>query len=149
MPTRVSRRRLLAAVGGVAATGAFGYAGARVAAREGTVVARYASGERLDGGTLVDQTEIIAEKDPGEGTDRRVHEDYRDAVPDEPPLTVSRSLHRRLEEEFDEVTYHLAHNCPDAACSTPRVTRTDFNGAELGSEVRLLYRDHPWATAVP
>ncbi|PSP48969.1 hypothetical protein BRC60_06845 [Halobacteriales archaeon QH_1_68_42] len=54
-----------------------GYAGARAAARVGTVVARYAFGEHIESGTLVDRTEIVGEKDP----DRRVHPDYRDVRP--------------------------------------------------------------------
>lgn len=139
---------MLAAVAGVGGSLGLGYLGARSAARTGTVVARYVFGETVDDGTLVDQTEIVAAQDPGD-PDRRVHSDYREAVPDEPPLTVSRSLHRRLEREFDEVAYHLAQRCPDADCSTPRVSLGDFDGAPLGAEVDLYYRNRPWATVVP
>lgn len=151
MPSGTSRRGLLAAVGGVAGTVSLGYVGARVAAREGTVVTRYVFGESLDDGTLTGQTELFeAEVDADGPAERRFHEDYRDAFPDDPPITVSRSLHRDLEREFDRVVYHLGQRCPTGPeCSTPRVSRTDFNDAPLGAEVRLLYHGGPWAKLVP
>ena len=68
-----------------------GYAGARAAARVGTVVARYAFGEHIESGTLVDRTEIVGEKDP----DRRVHPDYRDVRPLEGRTVTQRRLDRR------------------------------------------------------
>jgi hypothetical protein len=150
MPSEVSRRRLLAAVGGVAGTATFGYAGARVAARRGRVVVRHVAGETREDGRLTDSVELFhAEVDPEGPAERQFHPEYRDAVSDEPPITVSPSGHRELEDAFDRVRYHLGHDCPDADCSTPRVSRSDFNDAELGSEVRLLYHSHPWATIVP
>jgi hypothetical protein len=150
MPSEVSRRRLLAAVGGVAGTATFGYAGARVAARRGGVVVRHVAGETRDDGGTSDSVELFhAEVDPDGPAERRFHPDYRDAFSEASPITVSPSGHRELEEGFDRVRYHLGHDCPDADCSTPRVSRSDFNDAALGSEVRLLYHSHPWATVVP
>jgi hypothetical protein len=150
MPSDISRRRLLAAAGGVAGTLTFGYAGARIAAREGSVVTRHVSGETRDNGGLTDSVELFhVELDPDGPAERQFHPDYRDAFSADLPITVSPSGHRELERGFDRVVYHVGHRCPDASCSTPRVSRTDFNDAELGAEVRLLYHGGPWATLVP
>lgn len=129
----LSRRKLLVAVGGVAALGGVGYAGARSVAREGVINGRLVTGCDTDNGTVVDTTDVLHEYiDPDGVPDRRVHPDYRQAFPAEPPMTVSVSFHRKLSREFDDVDYNLSQSCPDERCSTPAVSRQDFNGARLG-----------------
>lgn len=127
-----------------------GYVGARIAAREGIINGRFVIGLETDDGTIVGQTEILQENIETDGGPlRRIHPDYRQGFPTEPPMTVSASFHRILSRDFDNVDYALSHSCPDAVCSTPTVSRQDFNGARLGEEVRLLYHSGDSATAIP
>jgi hypothetical protein len=138
----ISRRKLLLAIGGFAGTVGIGYTGARSVARKGIVNGRLVVGYEKDNDTIVDQTYILREyTDPDGPPDREIHSAYRQEFPAESPMTVSWSLNRRLNQEFDEVSYHLSHSCPDNNCHTPGVSRRDFNGARLGEKVRLLYFD--------
>lgn len=141
---------MLAALGGVTGLGAVGYVSARKAARQGTVNGRLVIGYERNGSTIVDQTPILKEfVDPDGSPDRRTNPEYRDGFPTDPPMTVPKSLHQKLQSEFDEVDYALSHSCPDLACSTPIVSRPDFNDTRLGAEVRLLYHSGDSATVIP
>jgi hypothetical protein len=106
--------------------------------------------DRDDSGTIVGSTRIltvIGHIDPP--PTRRIHPDYRSEFPTQPPMTVSASLHRTLQNNFDEVDYALSHSCPEAECSTPQVSRQEFNNARMGEEVRLVYHSGSRATVVP
>ena len=139
----------MAAVGGATALGG-GWLGARAVAPAGTVDGRLIVGTRVDDGTLVDETPIFTEYDDPDGpTERNVDSDYGDVFPEESPVTVSRSLHRRLADDFDEVNYYVRHDCPDARCSTPEIGRQAFNDLRLGDRVRLLYGPGVRAYVVP
>lgn len=148
----LSRRKLLSAVGigSVAGTVGVAYAGARGIARKGVIDGRIIVGYETDGGTIVDNTQVFAEYPESDGPpDRRFDSDYRQYLPAEPPVTVSPSVHRELQGEFDQVDYALSHSCPSADCSTPQVSRHDFNQVRVGDEVRLLYHSGDSATIVP
>lgn len=148
--TTISRRGLLAAAGGVAGLVGVGYASARHVARDGIINGRVVMGLDTADGTIVGQTKILQEFLDSDGPpDRQFDPDYRQAFPAEPPMTVSSSFHRKLSREFDEVAYALSHSCPDAVCSTPNISRDDFNGARLGEEVSLLYHSGDKATVIP
>lgn len=148
--TTVSRRRLLAAAGGVAGLAGVGYVSARRSARDGLINGRIVMGLDTADSTIVGQTEILQEFLDSDGPpDRHINPDYRQAFPAEPPMTVSSSFHRTLTRKFDGVDYALSHSCPDDDCSTPIVSRQDFNGARLGEEVRLLYHSGDKATVIP
>jgi hypothetical protein len=148
MPSDTSRRGLLAAVGGVAGTFGLGYAGARVAADEGTVVAKHVIADRRRPDGLVESVDVLNVELNRDGSlDRRGHEDYADAFGD-PPVAVSLDMDRRLRSAFDEVRYHLNVQCPDGSCTVPQVNRLDFNDSEVGSRTRII--DHGVsATVIP
>lgn len=149
MPPEFSRRALLAATASLGALGV-GYGGARTVAKTGTITVRLISGETEDDGTTVDSTEVFYEALNDDGTrDRRLHDDYQQWVTEGEPATAPPSLHRDLTDRFDEVRYHVGHACPDARCSTPRVSRHDFNELLLGESARLLYHSGDSATLVP
>jgi hypothetical protein len=147
----LTRRRLLAGVGALAGMGAVGYAGIHNAAKEGTINARFVIGiDRDDSGTIVESTRILTVIGHTDSPPtRRIHPDYRSEFPAQPPMAVSASLHRTLQDDFDEVDYALSHSCPDAECSTPQVSRQDFNNARMGEEIRLVYHSGSRATVVP
>ncbi len=131
--------------------GGAGYVGARRAAKEGTINARFVAGNDLnDSGTVVGTTDILTVIGHIDSPlTRRIHPDYRQAFPDEPPMTVSASLHQRLQNDFDDVDYALSHSCPEAECSTPQVSRKDFNSGRMGEEIRLLYHSQSRAVVIP
>ena len=144
-----SRRKVLAATGGIAGLTGVGYVGARRIARKGVINVRLIIGEELDGRTIVGEEQLFVEQLDSDGPpDRRFNPDYRQYFPEEPPITVSQSVHQELQQEFDRVVYALSHNCPDASCSTPRVSRHDFNSVRVGDEVRLLYHSGDSATII-
>jgi hypothetical protein len=145
----VSRRTVLAAVGGITGVVGVGYATARSLARYGTVNGRLVIGYQMDDGIIVSPTDIFREYIDADGPpDRRFNSDYREHLPAELPITVSASAHRALQQEFDEVVFALSHHCPSADCSTPQVNRDDFNQAKLGEEVGLLYHSGDSATLI-
>lgn len=146
--TTLSRRRLLALTGGLAGLAGVGYAGAYHAAREGTINARLVNGIDKNGSTIVGNTNILWVSGPTDSPpNRRIKPDYRQQFPDEPPLTVSSSLHQTLQNDFDEVDYVLSQSCP--GCSSSLVSRQDFNEVRLGEKVRLLYHSGSQASVVP
>lgn len=146
----LSRRKVLATVGGIAGITGVGYAGARSIARKGVIIGRIIVGHEIDDGTIVGNTDIFSEYlDPDGPPDRRFNADYSQYLPSEPPMTVSQSAHRELHREFDQVHYALSHNCPNVDCSTPQVSWHDFNRVRLGNEVRLLYHSGDRATIIP
>lgn len=149
--TSLTRRRLLAAVGALAGIGGVEYAGIHSAAKEGTINARFVIGiDRDDSGTIVGSTRILTVIGHTDSPPtRRTHPDYQQEFPAQSPMTVSASLHRTLQNDFNEVDYALSHSCPDAECSTPQVSRRDFNNAGMGEEVRLVYHSGSRATVVP
>lgn len=145
----ISRRRLLVASGGLAGAAGAAYAGVRSLGKEGTINARFVIGEDVNNGTLVGTTRILSvighiDSPPT----RHFHPEYRQEFPEQPPMTVSPSLHRILKQEFDEVAYAVSHDCPDANCSSPRVNRRDFNNARMGKKVTLVYHSGSHATIV-
>jgi len=146
-----SRRKFLAAAGGVACLAGVGYVGAWGLARKGEIIVRMVQGEEYDGSTLVGVTDLFWEEVNLDGSqpDRRFHPDYRQYFPEEPPMTVSPSAHRELQQEFDRVVYALAQTCPNADCSGPQVNLHDFNSVRVGEEVRLLYHPPSSATIIP
>ena len=151
LDTSLTRRRLLAGVGALAGMGAIGYAGIHSAAKEGTINARFVIGIDRDGsGTIVGSTLILTVIGHTDSPPtRRIHPDYQSEFPTQPPMTVSASLHRTLQNDFDEIDYALSHSCPEADCSTPQVSRQEFNNARMGEEVRLVYHSGSRATVVP
>lgn len=151
----MNRRRLLRSCGvaGVAATaGCVGSVAPRGVITFRAVLGRVGDPER---DRYTDEVEIFHDEvcDPERGVgSARVHEEYADAVTLDSPVTIPGSLHDRLTEEFDELRYHVRHRCDlvgdGEGCSTPRVTRADFNAAALGRTARLLYRNGAWASVV-
>jgi hypothetical protein len=141
--SRTRRTLLKTLVGAGAAVGA-GYGGSFAASRRGRVVVRHVSGRRVDGdeARIVD---VYHEELNRDGTaDRRVHDDYRGRFDDRGAVSVG--LHRDLHDRFAPVRYYLGHDC--SGCSTPAVSRREFNDARLGEPIRLLYRGDR-ATVVP
>jgi hypothetical protein len=138
-----SRRAVLSTLLGAGATVGAGYLGSVAASRSGRVVVRHVAGRRVADGTSRDVDVYHAELHRDGTTDRRVHGDYRGRFE---AGTVPMALHLDLRDRFEDVRYHLGHACPD--CSTPAVTRREFNGAALGESVRLLYHGDG-ATVVP
>lgn len=147
----LSRRKVLAAVGGVAGLAGVGYVGARRIAREGVINVRIVSGKELDGSTIVGGEQFFMEQINPDGPhpNRRFHPDYRQYFPEKPPMTISQAAHQELRQEFDQVVYALNHSCPIAYCSAPQVSRQDFNSVGVGDEVRLLYHSGDSATIIP
>ncbi len=147
----ISRRKILAVTGGVVGLAGVGYVGAHRITRKGFVNVRIVIGEDLEGSTIVGSEQLLMEQLNSDGSppDRRFNPDYRQYFPDEPPLTVSHSAQQELRQEFDRVVYALSHSCPNADCSTPRVSRHDFNSVRVGDEVRLLYHSGDSATIIP
>ena len=138
-----SRRTLLKVAAGVGATVVAGYTGSVAASRSGRVVVKHVSGRRVDGdgSRLVDVYHAELNRD---GTvDRRVHGDYRGRAEEG---AVPTDLHRDLYDRFVSVRYYLGHDCP--GCSTPAVSRREFNGVALGESAHLLYYGDR-ATVVP
>lgn len=146
----LSRRKVLAAAGGVAGLAGVGYVGARRIAREGVINVRIVSGKQLDGSTVVGGEQLFMEQIEPDGPhpDRRFHPDYRQYFPEEPPITVPQSAHQELSQEFDRVVYALSHSCPNAYCTSPQVNRHNFNSVRVGDEVRLLYHSGDSATII-
>jgi hypothetical protein len=138
-----SRRTLLKTVAAAGATVGLGYGGSFAASRSGRVLARHVSGRLVDdaGARILDVYHAELNRD---GTvDRRVHDDYRGRIDQG---TVPTALHRDLSDRFAAVRYYLGHDCP--GCSTPAVSRREFNAATLGESVRLVYHGDR-ATVVP
>jgi hypothetical protein len=145
----VSRRTVLAAVGGITGVVGAGYVSVKSLARDGTVNGRLVIGYQTDDSTIVGHTDIFREYIDADGPpDRRFNSDYRKHFPADPPITVSASAHRALQQEFDEVVFALSHHCSNADCSTPQVDRDDFNQVKLGEEVGLLYHSGDSATLI-
>ena len=138
-----SRRTLLKTVAAAGATVGLGYAGSFAASGRGRALVRHVSGHLVDGGTLR-IVDIYHEELNRDGTtDRRVHDVYRGRIDEG---IVSTALHRDLFDRFAAVRYYLGHDCP--GCSTPAVSRREFNGVALDESVRLVYHDDG-ATVVP
>jgi hypothetical protein len=145
-----SRRALLGSLGGAASLGVVGYAGARLAAKRGTVVARYVGARTRPSGGMSETVDVYYAELNRDGTvDRRIHPDYTDRLPSDEPATVSRPLHQELTDRFESVRYNVNQSCPNASCSFPQVSRATFNGTRLGESVRFLYHSGVRATPVP
>jgi hypothetical protein len=138
-----SRRALLKTVAGVGAAVGAGYGGSIAASRRGRVLVRHVSGHLVDDGTLRIVDVYHEELNRDGTTDREVHPDYRDRI-DGP--TVSTDVGAALYDRFAAVRYYLGHDC--RGCSTPAVSRREFNAATLGESIRLLYHGDG-ATVVP
>lgn len=127
-------------VGGTVAT----YAASKAAAKDGRVVVRHVDAiEQRDDGRryLVDL--FYRELDDDGSDDPRIHEALKGRLEGgsslDDPYRVPDALHRDLASQFENLTYHVGHRCPNARCSTPRVGRGTFNGLALGESVDLLY----------
>jgi hypothetical protein len=139
MALQVSRRTLLGTVAGVGATGAIGYGGARVAAKRGTVVARHVGGKTTTDDGQQRIVDVFHEELSEDGVDRQFDPAFRSLFPDSSPITVSVAAHETLTDRLSDVTYWFGHRCPDTQCSTPQVSRREFNATRPGEEVQLLY----------
>lgn len=147
----LSRRNVIAAATGIAGLGGVGYFGARQMARNGRVNVRIVSGEDVDGSTIVGSETLFTEQLNPDGStpDRRFHPDYRQSFSEKTPITVSQTDHKQLQQNFDRVVYALSHSCPNADCSSPQVSRHDFNSVSVGDDVQLLYHSGDSATIIP
>lgn len=149
MALQYSRRAVLQAATGVGLTGAVGYGGARLAAKQGTIVVRHVGGRTMADDGQRRNVDVFHEEANDDGTvDRTVDPEYRDLFADTPPVTVSAATHDELTDRLSDVTYWLGHRCPNARCSTPQVSRRAFNGARVGETEQLLYHGSS-ATVVP
>jgi len=136
-----SRRALLKTVAGAAV--GVGYGGSFAASKRGRVVVRHVSGRLVDDGAIRTADIYHEELNRGGTTDRRVRDEYRGRIDGG---AVPTDLHRELSDRFTAVRYYLGHDCQ--ACSTPAVSRREFNGVTLDESVRLLYHGDG-ATVVP
>lgn len=127
-------------VGGAAAT----YGAARFAAKDGEVVVRHVGAiEEREDGQRHSVSLFYRELDTDGPDEPRIHEALQGrldggSAPDD-PYRVSGTLHRDLASEFEDLTYHAGHRCPNARCSIPQVSRGLFNDVSLGQSLRLLY----------
>jgi len=136
-----TRRALLRSLAGAGATVGAGYGASFAASRRGRIVVRHVSGRLVDDARIVDVYHQELNRDGT--TDRAVHPDYRDRIDG---TTIPTDLGRTLQDRFASVRYYLGHDC--AGCSTPAVSRREFNAARLGDRGRLLYHGDE-ATVVP
>jgi hypothetical protein len=127
-------------VGGAVAT----YAASKAAAKHGEVVVRNVGAiETREDGRRYSVSLFYRELDDDGPAEPQVHEaaegrlEGGSSVDD--PYRVPDTLHRDLAAEFENLTYHVGHRCPNARCSTPRVGRGAFNDLSLGTSVDLLY----------
>jgi hypothetical protein len=145
MMVELRRRKFLAAIGigGLATTAGVGYAGAQRTARKGLIQLRIMTGNHLNDNGAVSRGERLftEEMEPDGPPKRQFNPDYRQYFPENPPITVSQSAHKALQQKFDIIDYAVSHRCPDADCSTPPVSREDFNSLRVGDEVSLLYKE--------
>lgn len=138
-----TRRAFLKSLAGAGATVGVGYGGSFAASRRGRVVVRHVSGRLVDDGRSRIADIYHAELNRDGTTDREVHPDYRDLIDG---ATIPADLGSTLQDRFTSVRYYLGHDC--AGCSTPAVSRREFNATRLGDRVRLLYHGDG-ATVVP
>jgi len=127
-------------VGGGVAT----YAASRAVAKGGEVTTRLVGAiEERDDGRRYAVNLFYRELDDDGPDEPRVHEALRGRLVGgssvEDPYRIPDALHRDISAEFENLTYHVGHRCPNARCSTPRVGRSAFNDLSLGASVRLLY----------
>ncbi|ELY93532.1 hypothetical protein C482_19079 [Natrialba chahannaoensis JCM 10990] len=133
-----------------------GYAASKRVAPAGRITRRTVTGVTTDdSGTQRQEdilTEQISEMDPTT-VEIRIHQDFHDTLSPDRSNTIDTTLHERFSDRYDDVWYHARHYCdPDSngnsPCSSPRLSRPDFNDAVIDAEVRMVYRDHPWASVV-
>lgn len=76
---------------------------------------------------------------------RTIARDHRDDFRFDGPLVVSQPLGEALSRQYDDVDYHIRHDCApgtagDGDCGQASLTRGDFNSVRLGDTAELFYR---------